>query len=221
MAYRIPIMNFSKGELSPELHARTDVAAYQAGAKRVRNFLILKYGGLTKRPGTRFVGEAYDQTQPCRLAPFQFSITQSYALEMGQGYMRPIALGGFILNEALAVTGVTNAVNAQVSAAYHGYAVGDQVYFPPGTIQGMTEINGRIAKVVAVVNAGAFKIDLDTTGFGTFTGSTEGVTRPGPPDPEPPPPVVPPVVPPETPPDVGGGGGGNGGGRAPGGGDLP
>lgn len=216
MAYRAGQFNFSKGEIGPELIGRVDVSAYNAGLERARNVQVRKYGGITKRPGTRLVAEVYDASKPVRLIPFQFSITQAYALEMGQGYMRPAALGGIVLNEALVVTSITNAVNAQVSAAYHGYSVGDQVYF--ADIDGMEEINGRVATVVEVVNSGSFTADVDTRTFGVFTGSTGGIIRSGPPDPEPPAPDVPPVVAPDPPPDVGGGG------RNPGnigGGEIP
>lgn len=208
MAYRTSAQNFSKGEISPELWARTDVAYYNAALRRARNVIVLKYGGVTKRPGTRFVAEVFDPSNDVRLIPFQFSITQTYAIEMGQGYARFLALGGVVLNEALAVTSISNASNAVVAAAYHGYSVGDQVYF--ADIAGMVEINGRTATVVSVPDTGHFTIDLDTTGYGAFTGSTGGITRSGPPTPPPADPVVPPVVLPPDPPVVGGGGGGGG-----------
>lgn len=199
MGFRTHQANFSKGELAPELRSRTDVTYYSAGLTRARNVSILKYGGVTKRPGTRFVGEVYDPTKPVRLVPFEFSITQTYALELGQGYMRPLALGGFVLNETLAVTEITNAAHAQVAVAYHGYNVGDQVYF--AGITGMAEINGRIGTVLSVVDTGHFTVDINSGGFGVFTGSTGGITRSAPPVADPTPPTVdPPVAPPDPPP---------------------
>jgi hypothetical protein len=209
VAYRTNQPNFSKGEIAPELQARTDVSYYNAALRRARNVTILKYGGVTKRPGTRFVAEVYDPSADVRLVPFQFSITQTYAIEMGQGYARFLALGGLVLNEALAVAAISNAANATIAAAFHGYLPGDQVYF--AGIAGMTEINGRIAKVVSVIDDGHFTVDLDTTGFGAFTGSTGGITRTAPPAAPPADPVVPPVVPPPDPPSTGGGGGSGGG----------
>lgn len=200
MAFRSNQPNFSKGEIAPELRARVDVAYYGASLARARDVCILKYGGITKRPGTRFVGEVYDPTADVRLMPFEFSITQTYALEMGQGYMRPLALGGFVLNEALAVTAITRATSAQVTAAFHGYSVGDQVYF--ANIEGMTQINGKVGRVLVAIDDDNFIVDINTLGFGTFTGSTGGITRVGAPTPPPTPPTVPPVVPPTEPPVV-------------------
>src|SRR3569623_458212 len=50
MALRTAQPNFSKGVISDELVARIDVAAYASGLKRAENVIILKYGGVTKRP---------------------------------------------------------------------------------------------------------------------------------------------------------------------------
>lgn len=212
MALRTGQPNFSKGELAEELLSRVDVAAYATGLRRARNVVILKYGGVTKRPGTRLVAEVYAD-QGVRLMPFQFSIDQTYALEMGQGYMRPAALGGLLLEDKLTITGITLGGVTTIHAAYHDYAVGDQVYL--SGIEGTTELNGRVARILAVSGGdsagGSFTIDVDSTGFTPFTADTGGATRPGTPPPPPPPPPVPPTAPPPPPPNVGGGGGGRGG----------
>ncbi len=132
MPLRIGQPNFSKGELAEDLISRVDVAAYATGLRRARNVMILKYGGVTKRPGTRLVAEAFDDSAPVRLMPFQFSLTQTYALEMGQGYMRPAALGGMVLEEKLTIESIALGIATTIQAAYHEYTVGDQVYFQKG-----------------------------------------------------------------------------------------
>jgi hypothetical protein len=198
-------LNFSKGEISEELLARIDVPTYSAGLKRARNVIVLKYGGVTKRPGTRLVAETYDNTNPVRLLPFQFSLTQAYVLEMGHGYMRPLAFGGRLLETLLTVTAITKAVNAQVTAALHGYTVGEQVFF--NNALGMTEINGLTGTVASVIDVNNFTVNIDTRTFGTFTGDSGGITRTLAPAPPPAPPPVPPPPPPPAPPPVGGGGG--------------
>lgn len=202
---RTGLFNFSKGEIAEELIARVDVPHYAASAKRARNVVILKYGGLTKRPGMRLVGEVYNATQPTQLISFQFSLTQAYALEFGQGYMRPAAQGGFVLEAKSTITAITSAANAQITSALHGYAVGDQVYF--SGVTGMTEINGRNGFVLSVIDANNFTVGIDTTGFSAFTGDSGGVVNVAPP---PPPPVVPPpppVIIPAPAPVLGGSGG--------------
>ncbi|MFC0204731.1 hypothetical protein [Novosphingobium soli] len=200
--FRASQPNFSKGELAPHLHGRFDVDAYQSAVRRARNVMVLKYGGLAKRPGTHLVGEVLDASKPNRLLPFQFSLTQTYALEMGQGYMAPLAMGGRIVEDELAITNVTNAAQAQVTAAFHGYEAGNRVYLSgiAGEIGAL--LNGRIWRVVSVSSANSFTIDADTSGLPPFTAAAGGITRTSAPEPDPDTPVVPPVVPPPTPPVI-------------------
>jgi hypothetical protein len=207
MPQRFPTINFSKGEVAPEMYARFDVQAYSSAAKQARNMRVRKYGGLAKRLGTRFVAEVKDATKPVRLMPFQFSIEQAYALEMGQGYMRPAALGGMVLETDVAITDITAETNAVIAAAYHAYSVGDDVYLTGGDGAMGDLLNNTVWTVTSVIDDGHFAINADTTGL-TFTGWTGGETRVAPPPPPPPPPPVPDPVPPPPPPDVGGGGGG-------------
>ena len=210
MAYTKGLFNFSKGELAPELWGRTDIAPYSAGVRRAHNVLILKYGGLTMRPGFEFVAPWADETQDGRLLPFQFDegkSGQNYALEMGQGYMRPAAGGGMVVEELLTITAATKTNPVRVTIPYHGYSVGD--FWGVSGVQGMVEINDQIWRITAVPNANQFDIDADGTAWGAFTGDGPGgIIRPGPPPAPPPAPVVPPVVEPAPPPQVVGGGGG-------------
>ena len=213
--FRSGLFNFSKGELAPALHGRVDVAAYNAALRKAENVVILKYGGITRRMGTRV---AYELTAPAggwdvpeaaaRLIPFEFSIEQSYALLFTHAAMRPLALGGAVLEEELAIEGVTNAAQAVVTVSNHGYAVGDE-WFPTGVAGALGEfLNGRVWKIVAVGDADHFTINANTVGLAAFSGATGGVVRPDPPPPPPPPPPVPPPYIPPDPPEVYNPGGG-------------
>jgi hypothetical protein len=204
MSFRQFQPNFSRGEMAPALYGRYDVDTWNSAVKKARNVLVLKYGGLTKRPGTRLVAEVIDDSQPNRIIPFQFSLTQTYALEMGQGYMSPCALGGRLIEEELTITAITNAVHAQITAAYHDYSAGQLVYLSGIAGELGALLNGRFWPVLASMDANNFTIDADTTGLAAFTTATGGITRVGAPAPPPSPPVVPPVVPPPDPPDIGG-----------------
>lgn len=204
MAYRAALLNFSKGEISPEVEARFDLAAYQAGLRRAENVKIKRTGGIAKRMGTRFVAECLGTSS--RLIPFQFSDDQAYALEYAQALMRPYALGGAVLEDGLKVTAITKDTFAQVTAAYHDFAVGDPVYFT--AIPGMVEINDRFLTVAEVIDEHNFTVNIDSRGFSTFEATDEGIERTGPPDPPPAPPTVPDEQPAPTPPTVGSGGGG-------------
>lgn len=205
--YRAALLNFSKGWVSPELEARFDLSAYQVGVRKAVNVKIRRTGGLVKRMGTRFVTECLSST--AKLFPFQFSDEQGYALEFGQAYMRPLALGGGILEEGLRILAITKAAQAQVTANYHGYAVGEQVFFKSENASafGMHQILDRWLTVVSVQDDHNFTVDIDSTDFDTF-GSDTGTVRGSAPPPPPTAPTVPPPAEPPAPPPTGGGGGG-------------
>ena len=92
MADSSPIFtNFTSGELSPRLNGRIDMDKYYNGASTISNFVVLMHGGLTKRPGTRFIREiktSSGSNSGARLVPFVFSKTQAYVLEFGHNYIR-------------------------------------------------------------------------------------------------------------------------------------
>jgi hypothetical protein len=93
----IPQRSFSGGELAPSLHARSDLAKYQSGAKTLRNMIVLAHGGASNRPGTKYIAEVKDSTERVRLIPFQFSVSQTYVLEFGDLYMRVFTDGAQVL----------------------------------------------------------------------------------------------------------------------------
>lgn len=203
--------NFTRGIFSPVVQSRRDVEAWNAGARRLTNVTLMKYGGVRKRPGTRFVYRLPDDDNEVRLLPFTYSPGQSYALLMGQATMKPLALGGAVLSEGFGITAITQANPGVVTAPYHDLATGAEVYLMG--IEGMTELNGRVV-TVTVIDPDNFSIGIDTTGFGAFT-ADDGDVRVGAPPPPPPPPPVPaptptPAPPPTVPPGGGGGGGGGG-----------
>jgi hypothetical protein len=204
MSYRAALLNFSKGAISPELESRFDLPMYQAGLRRAVNVKIKRTGGVSKRMGTRFVAEALSTS--ARLIPFQFSDNQAYALEFGQAYMRPLALGGAVLEDELQVIAITKATNANLTIHYHGYSVGDQVYLTGVT--GMVEINDRWLTVLSVPDVHNFTVDFNSTMAGTFTGSGGGVDRTSAATAPDPAPTIPPPLPAPTPPPVTAGGGG-------------
>nr|ELR5076634.1 hypothetical protein [Providencia rettgeri] len=97
MAYSIIQPSFSGGEIAPSLYGRIDLAKYSTALRKCENFLVRQYGGIENRPGTKFIAAAKYPNKKCRLIPFQFSTVQTYALEMGDKYMRVIKDGGQVL----------------------------------------------------------------------------------------------------------------------------
>jgi hypothetical protein len=47
--------SFAAGEIAPALHARSDVTRYAIALKTCRNLIVLRAGGVQKRPGTQYV----------------------------------------------------------------------------------------------------------------------------------------------------------------------
>lgn len=201
---RSPILNFSKGELGPPLWARIDASQYQAGAKRMRNVIIQRYGGAAARPGFRVIGKLDDQALPVRLVPFQYSIDQAYVLGMQDAKARPLALGGFVLEQNTKITGATQTNPLTLTVPYHGLVAGDRVFF--SGITGMTELNGRSGTITSVTNANTLIVDIDASTFSAFINSDGTQNSAPPPAPAPTPTPVPTPAPPPPPP-VGGGGG--------------
>lgn len=90
---------FSAGEVDPALHARTDLGRYQTGLATCENFVVMVEGGVTRRPGTRYVGELKTIAQRGLLLPFEFSVDDAYMLAFNDGAMRVYRNGGVILSQ--------------------------------------------------------------------------------------------------------------------------
>lgn len=82
------IHSFIGGLLTPKLEGRVDYAKYGVGCRILENFIVTPTGGAYKRPGLHFVAKA--KMNNVRLVPFDFNGTesQSYILEIGDGYIR-------------------------------------------------------------------------------------------------------------------------------------
>ncbi|WP_454812193.1 discoidin domain-containing protein [Labrys neptuniae] len=85
---------FSRGELSPKLHSRADLEHFKTGLKECQNFMVMRQGGLTRRPGTQFVQEVKNSSRTARFIPFIFSASQAYMLVFNAGVFRVYTLGG-------------------------------------------------------------------------------------------------------------------------------
>lgn len=108
--------SFAGGELAPSLYGRVDQAKYASGLRTCRNFMIMRHGGATNRPGTEFIEEVKDSSKTVRLIPFIFNADQTYVLEFGNLYMRVYRDGAQV-----EVSGVSAWSNATA------YVIGDLV----------------------------------------------------------------------------------------------
>lgn len=170
---RLENPTFSGGEMGARLQSRWDTAKYRTGLRFARNVLLDLGGGFYNRSGFAFVGPVYDSETAVRLIPFQFSLTQGYALEFGDHYMRVVANGGLVLEPEVEVTNITQASPAVMTIPNHALEAGDDVYLV--NIEGMVEINDRTVRVLSVIDPDTVELDIDTTGFTAFSGSGGGV----------------------------------------------
>lgn len=208
---RKDLPTFAGGEIGDDLLSRDDTAKFRTSLRRARNVLISPAGGFYSRPGLLFAGEVHDSPRRTRVIPFQFSVSQAYALEFGHNTLRVISAGGYVVRKELEVVSITDGGGfvIVITNGPHGYEDGWDVVFE--NIEGMTEINGMKGRVLNH-DAVSFAADIDPTGFGIFTGSGGGVAGdvsggvggepppPSPPAPTDPPPVPPPFVDFEPPP---------------------
>ena len=103
--------NFTAGRLSKRLGGRTDLSKYYNGCSELENFIVHAHGGVSRRPGTRFISEVKSSAASTRLVKFQFSVTQAYVLEFGNNYFRVFKDGGQI-------TSGSPAAPVEVSTSY-------------------------------------------------------------------------------------------------------
>lgn len=116
MTVRTLTKSFGGGELTPEFFGRVDDPKYMTGLAVCRNFTVRPHGPVSNRPGTVYVNTVKDSSAKTKLLPFVYSTTQTFVLEVGNGYIRFHTAGATLL--------------AGSPSAYAGgtaYAIGDLV----------------------------------------------------------------------------------------------
>jgi len=174
MARSAPSLStFTAGEISPRLEGRVSLEKYRAGLSDLTNMVVQPHGGVTRRPGTEYLGAVKDSADKTRLIPFQFKTTDTYILEFGDQYMRVFRNGLQVLEgSSQTITGATQADPGVITISGHGYSNGDEIYLD--SVGGMTELNGR-NYLIANVTTNTFTLqdlfgnDIDTTGFTAYT----------------------------------------------------
>lgn len=165
--------SFTAGEISPRLEGRTDIEKYRQGLSDLTNMVVMPHGGVTRRPGTEYLGQVKDNSVKTRLIPFQFKTSDTYILELGDQTMRVYRDGLQVLDATdKTITNITNANPGVVTSASHGYSDGDEIYVD--SIVGMTQLNYR-NYLVANSTTNTFTLqdlhgnDIDTTNFTAYS----------------------------------------------------
>lgn len=132
--------SFNAGELSPLLDGRTDQDKYFAGCKTLENFIPTVQGPVVRRAGTRYVNGVKDNTRSWFMT-FEYSLEQSYVLEVGDQNLRfyvdrGLLLSGGLPYEVSTPWATADLVTTDGSFALRAVQSGDVMWIvhQPGTI---------------------------------------------------------------------------------------
>jgi len=114
---RVPVNNFSFGEVSESTLMRTDTPIYQSSAQRIENMVILSEGGVKRRPG---LNRIYDfsitrdttKTFQSRLVPFIFDAEERYIVSIENAQLRV-----FIIDPTTGALSLTSTITQDTNAA--------------------------------------------------------------------------------------------------------
>ena len=183
MARSAPALStFTAGEISPRLEGRVSIEKYREGLADLTNMVVQPHGGVTRRPGTEYLGEVKDSSVATRLIPFEFKTSDTYILEFGDQYMRVFRNGLQVLedNEKV-VSAITQTNPGVLTSTSHGLSNGDEVYLY-NTSGDMTEFKARNYKVANVTTntftlQDLFGNNIDTTDYTAYGGSGISVDK--------------------------------------------
>lgn len=173
METSISQQNWVGGELSSNMRGRFDLPVYANGAEKLVNFISETSGPARFRSGTQFVNPTRRNQVGC-LIPFQFNSTgtQSYLLELTQGFIRFYQNNNILVSSTVNITAATKANPGVITSASHGFSNGDEVII--NDVVGMTQLNDRNF-VVANVTTNTFTlmdafgvVNLNTTSYTTY-----------------------------------------------------
>mgnify|MGYP003119329008 CR=1 FL=1 len=170
------ISTFTAGEISPRLEGRATIEKYLEGLSILTNMIVQPHGGVTRRPGTEYLGEVKSSSNVTRLIPFEFKTADTYALEFGNQYMRVFRNGLQVLSATKTISAITKANPGVLTSNSHGYSNGDEVYLENSGA--MAELKSR-NYLVAGASTNTFTLTdlygvaINTTNFTTFN---NGVT---------------------------------------------
>ncbi len=167
------INNFTSGEVTPKLRARSELKAYRNGAREMTNVLTQRHGGFINRGGARFVDRVKSETTEHALLDFVFSATQAYIIVAGDQYFWFTLNGSLLTESTFTITGAADNGSGLIqitTSGSHGYSNGDYVRITG--VLGTVEAND----VWSVSGVTATTIDLVGSTFtNTYTsGGTVG-----------------------------------------------
>jgi hypothetical protein len=115
---------YVSGVLAPGYANRTDLEKFDLGLAEGVNWFVDYQGGLSTRPGTEFIDYIERSALNVTLIPFQFgfNVENTYEVLFGNGYIRFIQNGAYVLEPPRNISGIASSVVTVVS---HGFSDGD------------------------------------------------------------------------------------------------
>lgn len=142
--------SFNGGEVAPSFYGSTHQDTYFVSAKALHNYIASQTGPAIGRGGTVYTAVTRNGGKVL-LVPFQFNEEQAYVAEFGDGYIRFYKDRGQINEDALTITGISQA-NPAVVTVNHNLTKGRHIRITG--VAGMTEVNGRSFMVDHVLGSG-------------------------------------------------------------------
>lgn len=140
--------SFARGEVSPALFGRVDLAGWAQGLRTLRNFTVRPEGSVSNRPGYPYLGNALTNTSKAsRLIPFIFSATQSYVIEVGN-------LSAQVFSNGATVSGPASAVITAGILSFLLHPLGIYMVFTTAAPHGLT--SGQNVNITGVIGTGSF-----------------------------------------------------------------
>jgi len=121
------VVSMTRGEVTPLVHGRVDLQDYRLGLHTCTNFIVSKYGGVIRMPGTLDQNACTTETAASRLIPFIFNESQAYALEFSNLKLRFHTVDGVIESGGSPVEVVTPYLQADLWKIQTD-SIGDVVY---------------------------------------------------------------------------------------------
>jgi hypothetical protein len=114
--------NFTSGEIDPLIRSRVDLESYKNGLEVAKNVICQPQGGVTRRPGTRFITElGGSPANGVRLVHFEFSVDDSYMLAFTNNRM-------YVFKDKALVTNINGSGNDYLTTTIASAQLGTMCY---------------------------------------------------------------------------------------------
>tara|TARA_R110000787_G_scaffold31316_2_gene83189 strand:- start:10703 stop:13156 length:2454 start_codon:yes stop_codon:yes gene_type:complete len=153
--------DFTIGEIDPLLASRIDIDQYYSALQKARNVLIAPQGGISRRPGLKYIDTIASGDSPAngvKLVPFEFSTVDSYMLLFVNNKM-------FIYRNGTLVTGINGSGNNYLATSIGSATLADMYYTQSADTLVLVQESMAPRKIVRGASHSDWTISTVTFGF--------------------------------------------------------